>query len=439
MGVARSVAAPGGRTAAVAAAVAIGLHAAALVAIDRWSPAGPRVETQAARTDAPPSSLVTEPMPPAPVTTVALIGDLPDGLHLAAIPGAGDQAGTGDQHPLPDAPLDSPGVRPAAPGGGDTGGSERLSEQRDRSDGRAELWNDDHRYRSPRHAGTRPGGAQPLRRSPSPGFDARARAPSRAHHAGVAAGRGTEAEPRATGVESALAAPPGVSPTLVRSGSEGVVSRPGRLDPAEAAAGSDGRPRNPARASALLARTGPPTASGPTPGNGDRQEVAAVSDALDPLPLEWVAAASGAAVDGHGVAGPAARDGLVARGAGRRGRAATSAHIAAGNRRAAIEASRDNPYFRRMYRRIDQVVVFPRKLAIAMEQGEVVARFTLHADGHIGDLEIAKSSGFEDFDTALVRALEAVAPFGEVPRAVLAGADRVTVVTPYAFRNPLIR
>jgi TonB family protein len=104
-----------------------------------------------------------------------------------------------------------------------------------------------------------------------------------------------------------------------------------------------------------------------------------------------------------------------------------------------IEAGRDDPYFRLMYQRVDRAVVFPPHLAAALEQGEVVVRFTLHADGRIGPIAVAKPSGFDDFDRELVRALEVAAPFGEVPAAVLGNRDRVTVVASYTFRNPLIR
>jgi len=50
-----------------------------------------------------------------------------------------------------------------------------------------------------------------------------------------------------------------------------------------------------------------------------------------------------------------------------------------------------------------------------------------------------KSSGFDQFDDELQRALRVAAPFGPVPVALRGRSDRVGVTAPYKFSSPLIR
>ncbi len=123
---------------------------------------------------------------------------------------------------------------------------------------------------------------------------------------------------------------------------------------------------------------------------------------------------------------------------GGQGRAARSGNNAESSG-AATRATRSIPYFYEMYKRIDSQLKFPRKLAVALEQGEVVLRFRLDAKGRVHGLRIAKSSDFREFDAEAIRAFRAAGPFGDVPKALLAGRERLSVVAPYYFRNPLIR
>jgi len=105
----------------------------------------------------------------------------------------------------------------------------------------------------------------------------------------------------------------------------------------------------------------------------------------------------------------------------------------------ATRASRSNPYFYAMYRRIDKELRFPKALAIALEQGEVVLRFRLDAAGQVHDLHIDKSSEFKQFDQEALRAFHAAGPMGRVPKAVMGDRSSIRVLAPYYFRNPLIR
>jgi len=106
---------------------------------------------------------------------------------------------------------------------------------------------------------------------------------------------------------------------------------------------------------------------------------------------------------------------------------------------AATRASKSNPYFFEMYRRIDKEVSFPRKLALALEQGELIVRMRLSARGEIVSIGLRKKSGFTQFDIEALRAFRKAAPFGPVPVSLLAGRTTLTVIAPYYFRNRIIR
>ncbi|MBL4636425.1 MAG: TonB C-terminal domain-containing protein [Kofleriaceae bacterium] len=106
---------------------------------------------------------------------------------------------------------------------------------------------------------------------------------------------------------------------------------------------------------------------------------------------------------------------------------------------AATRASKSNPYFFEMYRRIDKEVTFPRKLALALEQGELVVRMRLSARGEIESIRLSKKSGYTQFDIEALRAFRKAAPFGPVPVSLLAGRTTLRVIAPYYFRNRIIR
>jgi TonB family protein len=129
---------------------------------------------------------------------------------------------------------------------------------------------------------------------------------------------------------------------------------------------------------------------------------------------------------------------VSARGHGRDS-AATTADPARGPGRLSVRARRHDPYFRRMFQRLDEHIVFPRDLALSLRQGEVVVAFTLSASGDVSRLSVQKTSGFTAFDRQVISALRTAAPFGQVPAAVLRGHSAITVEVPYLFKNSLIR
>ena len=81
--------------------------------------------------------------------------------------------------------------------------------------------------------------------------------------------------------------------------------------------------------------------------------------------------------------------------------------------------------------RVKRVLEFPKALALRLEQGVTVVYFVIGADGRLTDgPRVVKSSGFEEFDSAALRAVRRAAPFPAVPMAL-----SMSVI----FENPVIR
>jgi protein TonB len=152
-----------------------------------------------------------------------------------------------------------------------------------------------------------------------------------------------------------------------------------------------------------------------------------------PFDLGAPTAGSGASGGGSQGAGGASRAGSQGTGS------ASQAGQGNGDQLAQTRASRSNRYFLKMYQQVDKHSRFPKKLALAMEQGEVVLSFNLDAKGNATGFRLKKGSGFREFDDEALRAFRAAMPFGAPPAALLKSRDRIRVVAPYMFRNPLIR
>ena len=92
-------------------------------------------------------------------------------------------------------------------------------------------------------------------------------------------------------------------------------------------------------------------------------------------------------------------------------------------------------YRQEIQRRVQNVLVFPKVLALRLEQGEAVVTFIVRPDGALGEgPRIVKSSGFEEFDAEAVKAVLRAAPF---PRR--AEATGMALSMPVTFENPLVR
>jgi TonB family protein len=139
------------------------------------------------------------------------------------------------------------------------------------------------------------------------------------------------------------------------------------------------------------------------------------------------------AIDGRG---PGPRVGAVARPAtgsapselGAPDRDAVAADASARER-----ARRYARYQLEIQQRVNRMLEFPKALALRLEQGETVMYFVVGADGRVADgPRIVKSSGFSEFDSAALRAVQRAAPFPPMP-----------IVVPMQMRvgwdNPVIR
>ena len=374
-----------------------------------------------------------EPLPPLrsgpglEADSVVMIDEDMLGPLLAARLGPADQSGFEEEHPLPSASIDLPGTRAAGRGGGEVrGGVPSFTGRRDRDQLRSQIWNGLDRYQVPHlRTGETSSTPEALARLPQPGFDARKSRASRARAGAEQAQRGAAGADGDGGeVEVVDRAWRDADPRLDTGPAAMHVER-------QTGSTESGQERP------LVDRGATAIETERLGRASDADSAAAASSERDPMPLELTRPSAGG--DDIGVRGARATGTAPGSPESGTGTAATRAELAAGAGRPALRAHRQDPYFRRMYERIDSIVRYPRELAQALEQGEVVVTFTLFANGSVGDVRLLKSSGFEQFDDELQRALRVAAPFGPVPVALRGRSDRVAVTAPYKFSSPLIR
>ena len=407
------------RTIALAVLGAVAAHAVLLAVIGpaRVSWRLPAIDGAAP----PPASAPVDGMP-VDVSVVALV-DPANTPPPLAVWGPGDLAGFAQSHPLPAASVDRPGDRAADRGGGAAGGPALWTGRRDDpADATllAEPWNDGRDYRAAHdRLGARAASREALHRTPAPASGDRANA-RLARDGGDVASRG-----------GAVGQGAGDDAAAWRDADPRFGLRPGR-DQAVRADGATRPTRDP-----VLAERGATSADVTVRGAAtrDREAVAAASRETVPDPYDLTPVQAGGA--DRGVRG-AAGAGALPDGRGT-GDGATRADAAHGARDLAIEARRQDPYFRRLYGLLDRAVVFPRDLAVDLRSGRSVARLVLAADGSISDIALHASSGFRGFDDELVRALGTLPPLPPVPATLLGGRSALHVRVVYEFQNPVVR
>jgi TonB family protein len=102
------------------------------------------------------------------------------------------------------------------------------------------------------------------------------------------------------------------------------------------------------------------------------------------------------------------------------------------------EERRYDRYKQEIGDRVEKQRVFPRSLAVQLQQGETLLHFVVRPDGKLGDaIQIVKSSGFAEFDQAAVDAVRKALPFRPMPNPGYARPLGVTLRV--AFPNPVIR
>lgn len=93
-------------------------------------------------------------------------------------------------------------------------------------------------------------------------------------------------------------------------------------------------------------------------------------------------------------------------------------------------------YFQGIHRKIQPLWGFPKKLEVLLEQGDVLVQFTVLSNGSVRDVRVRKSSGYREFDHNVVAAIRKAAPFRPIPAGL---GDRLHILAPFEFANPLVR
>jgi len=173
----------------------------------------------------------------------------------------------------------------------------------------------------------------------------------------------------------------------------------------------------------------------------DDQTQRAASDELHPGLTDFTRASAlraAAAADGRG---PATTPGAVARPSA----GSAPAEFGARDPQApGLEVSdrtldrRYQRYIQEVSQRVRRIREFPKALALRLEQGETIVQFVVGIDGRLGDgPRVMKSSGFEEFDAAAVRAVRRAAPFPPMPDP--GSARPLPVSLRVTFDNPVVR
>jgi protein TonB len=316
-----------------------------------------------------------------------------DGPPVSLPPGPADFIAASASSPFPRADVDAPDREAARRGGGAAGATPSWTGREDREELRAQPWSHPSEYRLPRRRTARERATTEARaRTPRPGLDASHR--DRARRAG--------ASPSASG--TARAAAGAADPT------------PARPFVAAGAMATDAH-----RAREERAR--------------DDVATAQASDERHPRPFDLGRPRAGGRDEG--VAGAHEDDGHARadRGAGAGG---SPLDVRAGAGQPSTRARLQDDYFRRLHARVLERVRWPRELAVALEQGEVVVAFTLRRDGSVAAVRVARPSGFTALDEAVLAAIREASPFGPVPESIAAGRE-VRVSAPFLFENPILR
>jgi TonB family protein len=162
----------------------------------------------------------------------------------------------------------------------------------------------------------------------------------------------------------------------------------------------------------------------------------AASNEAHPGRTDFTRPATPAATSATEGRGPSAHAGAVPRPTS----GIAPSELGAANRDAAAaevaERARARKYARyelEIKQRVSRVLEFPKALALRLEQGVTVVYFVVGTDGRFADgPRVVKASGFEEFDSAAVRAVRRAAPFPTMP-------FMLPITMPVIFENPVIR
>jgi TonB family protein len=177
-------------------------------------------------------------------------------------------------------------------------------------------------------------------------------------------------------------------------------------------------------------------AASPSEEVADRVEQALVSDEKQPAPLELSRPASpGAGLRGQGEAASALGYLPNAKGPAPVPAGAPNLPDARTLALATFQRAYDL-YLSRVKQKVDPLWEFPRELALALEQGDVLVGFTIRKDGTVRDIRVLKASGFPKFDKNVLMAIKKAAPFEPLPATL---GSELHVTAPFEGSNPAIR
>ncbi len=418
---------------AVALAVSLGVHVGTAVLIYGLAHSAGAGDAVDEPLPLPPrgSSPLVPPTPAAEARTDVEIRELPfvDPATIVhpwdARPGEQDRA-----VPRTTAPADADGRRRAAPAAdrGSQGGAPPDHAFRlDRSTMRARL-TDGATEAQPSDSPTARLAASPqaIRREPTVGIgDAeRSSTPTR-----VPAPAPPPAARLALGGEPAAAGP-----------SEHPVAPPAELPPVAARVDFRSRPMH--AVGPLDAEPGARSFDVEPPGRpADDRLTRAASNEAHPGLIDYSRASAPRALVAPDGRGPAESPGAVARPAAGSAPAAYGARDPQAASPTVSERTLDrryDHYVQEISQRVNRIRDFPKALALRLEQGETIVRFVVGVYGRLGEgPQVVKTSGFEEFDAAAVRAVVRAAPFPPMPNP---GAARpLPVSLRVTFDNPVVR
>lgn len=173
----------------------------------------------------------------------------------------------------------------------------------------------------------------------------------------------------------------------------------------------------------------------------DDRTLRAASNELSPGLTDFSRPAAPAATASPEGRGPGIAPGAIARpSAGLAPTAPGARHpdlLASETAERALERRYDR-YKKEIEQRVNRIREFPKALALRLEQGETIVKFVVGTDGRLGGgPEVVKSSGFEEFDSAAMRAVRRAAPFPPMPDP--GRARPLPVSLRVTFDNPVIR
>jgi len=173
----------------------------------------------------------------------------------------------------------------------------------------------------------------------------------------------------------------------------------------------------------------------------DNDALRAASNELHPGLTDFSRPAAPAPEPSHEGRGAASQPGAVARPAA----GTAAAQLGAPNPKVVgpdvAERTLERHYQRyklEIRQRVNGVLEFPKALALRLEQGETIVYFVVGVEGRLSEGPwVVKSSGFQEFDSAAIRAVRRAAPFPPMPDA--SNARPLPVSMPVTFDNPVVR